>query len=656
MELIIAEKQIAARRIADILSGGKAKQANVEGIPVYEFQEWKIIGLSGHITGIDFPEEYTRWTFDFSKLIHSVPRKIPLQKKYIKALELLAKDASSIVIATDYDREGELIGVEAIEIIKRANPRVRIKRARYSAITLDEIKRAFLNLTEVDYNLASACEARQIIDLVWGAALTRFVSLASGSLGEDFLSVGRVQSPTLALVVEREKEIERFSPRKYWEIHAHFGSFAAKHATKFWDKKEADSLSSSLPEKGEVVDLKKMVREEPPLSPFNTTEFLRSATSLGFSAGNAMRIAEELYMSGYISYPRTDNTVFPELDFRSLLRKFERGEFRQQVESILKKERLIPARGKVKATDHPPIYPVEWMDRDKISKQNYRIYELILRRFLSLFEEPSVVERTSAKIKIGNEIFYASGVKLLKDGWRKIYPYAKVEEKFLPYIKIGDTLSARIGVEEKSTKPPPRYTQGQLIKRMEDLGLGTKSTRHEILSKLYERGYIHGKHLRPTKKASAVIDSLKEYADSITKPDMTRELEKDMDEIASGTKGESEVVDESRAMLDSIFRDLLRDKKAISASLKDKMRERIGACPSCGSQLWILRSKYGKFIGCSSFPKCNFSIPLPKGKIEVLKEKCEQHGLQLVKVKLGGKKWTQCAYCSFLEWKSQSSE
>jgi DNA topoisomerase-1 len=666
VELIITEKQIAAKRIAQILSDGKMKQRKAGEVAAYEFDGKAVIGLSGHIIGIDFPKEYARWNYDFHKLIGANTVKVPVQEKYTTALKNIAKEASRVVIATDYDREGELIGVEALDIVRSVNPNVAIFRVRYSAITPEEIKKAFASPVDVDYNLASSCEARQEIDLIWGAALTRFVSLASGRLGGDFLSVGRVQSPTLALLVEKEKEIESFVTKKYWEVQAVFPDFVAKHDKgRFWDEAEAKGIVSRLGKEAVVTDMKKEERGDHPPSPFNTTEFLRAATAIGFSAANAMRIAEWLYMNGYISYPRTDNTVFPELDFRSLIGMFLQTEFSPYASELLKKDRLVPVKGKKLATDHPPIYPaaVGVDPKGSMTNEQYKVYELIVRRFFANFADPSIWERKKVELKIDGEPFSASGIRIVKEGWRWFYPYNRIETKLLPELSAGQKLKAvKVEAVGKETKPPPRYTQGVLIKKMEDLGLGTKSTRHETLSKLYERSYVQGKQIRPTKKAYAVIDSLASYAASITKPDMTRLLEEDMDRIAAGKKTEKEVVDESRTMLDSIFKDLMKDKAAISQVLKDKMREdeQVGACPKCNADLLIKRSRRGlRFIGCSAYPKCDFSLPLPRdGRVTVLSQKCEKHGLPFLQINKSGRKpWTLgCPYCNFIEWKENSKK
>ncbi|MDY6958775.1 MAG: toprim domain-containing protein, partial [Halobacteriota archaeon] len=181
MEYIITEKHNTAKRIASILSGGDLKNRKIGGIDAYEFDGRVVIGLSGHIVGADFPEKYRNWSdVDPGELIDSEIITVPTQKKFITALKKIAKEADHVTIATDYDREGEFIGVEALRIIIEVNPKIDVDRVKYSAITPSEIISAFDEPTDVDYNLAAASETRQIVDLIWGSVLTRYVSLSAG--------------------------------------------------------------------------------------------------------------------------------------------------------------------------------------------------------------------------------------------------------------------------------------------------------------------------------------------------------------------------------------------------------------------------------------------------------------------------------------------
>ena len=686
--LIVTEKNNTAKRIANILSGGKEKGRRVAGSNVYTFSEddadrdTTVMGLRGHIIDVDFPADKKNWNaVGPEELVWTDIVKKPTEKKYANALKKLGGDAEEVTIATDYDREGELIGVEALEIISSVNKEAKFDRARYSAITNDEIEKSFSNLVDIDFNLAQSADARRVIDLVWGASLTRFLSLSSMRLGNNFLSVGRVQTPTLALITEKEEEIDNFVPEPYWELYlkcvrikdSHTRkseiseclkddfTFIAKHKKgRFHAKKEVDRVKSSLGDKGEVKTFKKRIKNDMPPNPFNTTAFLKAATSIGFTASNAMRTAENLYSQGLLSYPRTDNAVYSKIDLKKILGLLSKmKEFSTYSKKLLGKE-LKPTRGK-EAKDHPPIHPVGYTKREKLNDEEWKIYELVVRRFLATLSDAAKIEGTKAEIDVNGELFNATGSKIIEKGWREIYPYSSVEEVFIPELSVGEILKVESFVEEKETKPPRRYGQGRLIEKMDELGLGTKSTRHEMISKLYGRGYVHGNPLKPTIVARAVIKTLDEYAEKITDVKMTKELEEEMDTIAEGRLSDEEVIKRSREMLGDTFEILKKNEEKISKDLRERLREEkvVGKCEKCGGDLIIRRTRRGtRFIGCSSYPDCDFSLPLPKsGRLVITDQECKEHGLKLIKILYKKKTWDLgCPYCNYIEWMAKKKE
>ncbi len=667
MHLIVTEKNITARKIAQILLGS-VKERKIDGVSVYEGDDTSIVGLSGHIVNIDFPTEFNNWQNTAPKdLIWARTEMKYTQKKIAQALKKLSKDAERVTIATDFDREGELIGVEAYNIIKEANPNIKFDRARYSAITKQEIDRAFSNTVPLDFNLAAAGEARQKIDLVWGAALTRYISLSCGRLGKSFLSVGRVQTPLLALMVDRERDIKAFTPTPYWEIYGTFGDgeeFAAGHSgNRFTDKEKAEAVMLKLGKTGNVSDYRKSEKTEIPPIPFSTTEFIRAASSIGYSAANAMRVAENLYVNGWISYPRTDNTVYPpSLNLRDIVQEFVNGEFGKYAQRLLEQDKLVPTRGKKETTDHPPIYPVANARKSEIRDDEWRIYELVVSRFFATLAPTSSWEVRNVAVDVSGEQFKASGSVLVTPGWRFYYPYGMPKEELLPELKIGEQLALKHAeMTEKITKPPTRYGQGRLVKMMEDLGLGTKSTRHETIQKLYARNYVHGNPPQPTNMAVAVVEALEKYADLITKPDMTSHLEQDMDHIADGKIVEENVVKESQGMLETIFNELEGNQKEITKVLYDGLREDriIGKCPRCGKDLIVRKSKKGgRFIGCDGYPECTFILPLPPmGTVMVTEKLCDTHKINHIRIMTGGRKpWDLgCPQCNYEEWQKKKA-
>lgn len=679
MHLIVTEKNIAARRIAAILAPKNPKKDRVSGVDVYRYeivsdgekQETVVVGLSGHIVGIDFPKEYNNWQkVEAKALIDAEIVTTPINRKIVTALRSLGKEASRVTIATDYDREGELIGVEALNIIKKVNHDAPFDRVRYSAITPKAIEAAFSNPTDVDFNLADAGHSRQVIDLVWGAALTRYISLAAGRLGKMFLSVGRVQSPTLSLIVDREKERNVFVPTPYWEIHAELQNpdgetFSAQHSTRrFLDKEEAATAFKKLGKQAELKEIEKGKKTDQSPTPFNTTGFISAANSIGLSPANAMRIAESLYTNGYISYPRTDNTVYPDtLDLRAQIEIFKEGPFKEYAGALLEKAELVPTRGKKETTDHPPIFPASLAKNDDLKEEEWKVYELVVRRFFATFAGPSEWETMRLKLDVSGEEFRANGARLVEPGWRWYYPYNAPEDRLFPELHEGDFLKViKKDLLDKETQPPGRYGQGRLINIMEELGLGTKATRHEIISKLYSRAYIHGNPVQPTNTSFAVMDTLEKYSPTITKPDMTKLLEENMDRIAEGKIKEIAVLEESRDILKQVFLELDKNREKIVESLQAGLREDkiIGICPECGNELMIRRSKRGsRFIGCNNYPNCTFSLPLPRsGQIIVTDKSCEAHGLHHIRIINSGKRpWDLgCPQCNFIEWQKTQQE
>jgi DNA topoisomerase-1 len=251
---------------------------------------------------------------------------------------------------------------------------------------------------------------------------------------------------------------------------------------------------------------------------------------------------------------------------------------------------------------------------------------------------------------------------LSEQGWRYHYPYAQVREQRLPDLRVGAVLPVTDKkVLEKETQPPQRWGQGTLIKKMEELGLGTKSTRHEIVQKLALRGYIDLSPLRPTGIACTVTESLEQYAPTIAKPDMTRLLEEEMEKISNGALAKEVVVINSRDVLEQVLNRLDERREEICASLQASLRSdaTVGTCPECGSGLIVRRSKRGgRFVGCSSYPNCTFGLPLPKsGRLRVTARKCKQHDMRLLKVQTGTRLWDLgCPQCNYTSWKEKNKE
>jgi len=661
MKLIVTEKNQTARRIAEILSGGKAKHEGGPRSTVYAFgddgDEVRTLGMRGHVLQVDFPEEYRQWQeVTPRELIDAQIIKTPKEKMLVTTLKKLAKQADSIVIATDYDREGELIGSDIVDLIREVNADAPITRARFSALTPKEINDAFDQLDLLDENLAKAGEARQDIDLIWGAALTRFISLAANRLWQKFLSAGRVQSPTLAIVVDREAEIRAFVPEDFWQVKVtldHQGDqFPARHKTdRFTDEAAARKAFESIGADGSVTEVKTRNRKMNPPAPFNTTSFLAAASSIKIPPARAMDIAESLYSRGIISYPRVDNTVYPEsLDLAEILRAVQGSDVIGPLAGeLLQKKTLTATRGKKFSTDHPPIYPTSKASPSELSPLEWKVYELVARRFMATLSEEALARSTRVDVDLGGEPFVARGDVIVEEGFLRYYPYSRKKDDELPQLALGDTVTVvDKDLEAKQTQPPARYSEGALLQKMEELGLGTKSTRHNIIQSLVERGYVYGSPLKPSETGIAVSRALERHATMVTSPDMTSELERDMDAIAEGQQTLDLVVDRSREVLGKVLDIMESQKEEISREIKEGMRGDtvLGACPACEGELTIKTArKSGKrFAGCASYPDCTQTYPLPqKGSILAMGENCEECGTPRIRVITKGRRpWELC--------------
>ena len=658
MQLIITEKDNAARRIAEILSDGSATAERHNGVNVYRWGGTRVVGLSGHVVGLDFPEEYSNWRdVEPVELIDAEIVTEPTQENIVGTLRALAREADEAIIATDYDREGELIGKEAYELVREEfdGP---INRVRFSSITDNEVRQAFAEPDELDFDLAAAGEARQIIDLIWGAALTRFLSLSAGRLGQDFISVGRVQSPTLKLIVDREREIQAFDPETYWELFAALAKngegFEAQYfyedddgteAERVWEQEAAESVHEKLraAEAATVTSVSKRTRTDSPPEPFNTTAFISAAGSLGYSAQRAMSIAEELYTAGYVTYPRTDNTVYPDdLEPDTLLDSFVGSTgFGEDARSLLELDDIEPTRGDEETTDHPPIHPTDELPaRGDLSSDEWEIYELIVRRFFATVAEPATWAHLRVVAEANGCRLKANGKRLVDPGYHAVYPYASTSENYVPAVEEGERLTLRdVAFDEKETQPPRRYGQSRLIRKMEEMGTGTKSTRHHTIEKLYDRGYLEDDPPRPTALAEAVVEAAEAFADLVVSEEMTAQLEQDMTAIANGEATLDEVTEESREMLEQVFAELRDSREDIGEHLRESLKadRQLGPCPDCGETLLVRQSSRGSyFVGCDGFPDCRYTLPLPStGEPLVLDDACEDHDMHHVKMLAG---------------------
>ncbi len=661
-----AEKNKAAAQIASILGDGEVEKIAVEGLPAYEFkwkgEEWLVMGLSGHIMNYDFPEQYNKWSeVDPGVLLGVDPEKFVTRADYAAAVKNLAKRADKIILACDYDREGENIGFEAKTLAEEVT-NVPFARARFSALSPKEVRKAFENLMDPDYNMAMAAEARQILDLKMGAAFTRFVTLSvrEKARTKDILSIGPCQTPTCGFVYEREKVIRAFQVKDFWKITAIFsakgGEFEGTHrAGNIHDKEKAAEIFKKLKGANEGLVAKKTVKETKtsPPNPLNTTEFLKRASRfLGISPELALEVAEQLYLAGFTSYPRTEtNKYADDFDFKSLVFDFARQkEYKPFAESILIAP-IVPKNGDKDGHDHPPIHPIRAASRGEVSSavnipQAPEVYDLIARHFLANLMPAAVFEKTHLHLLVKEDPFDSSGTVLKDSGWLEVYPFENKKDKLLPFVGEGEKVGIKKLSNTKSkTSPPKKLTEAELLTLMDKNGIGTKATAPSHIETNKKRGYFEtkGKTVSILDTGFTLMEGLSLTVPILVRPDIRAKIEALIQEVEDGKKEFEAALDEGTALLKEMYAQLEANKKELTsriagtikdeAALEDK-KNYIGTCKACGHVLRIVQTDSGRFVGCTGYPDCRNSHPLPKtGTLAVLRSKeCKKEGAAVLKV------------------------
>ncbi len=504
--------------------------------------DFKVVATLGHIKdlpedelGID--EETLRAKYVYVKG----------KKKIVQKLKELARRASAVYIGTDPDREGEAIAYFVKEELKKVQRN--IKRAVFYEITPEAIYESIRNAGDINMNMVYSQFARRILDRLIGYKI-------SPVLWKEFnnyrLSAGRVQSPALRLIVEREKEIEEFRSKKYYYVKAIFEKegkkFEAVYDYSYEKAQHAKIILEKL--KGAiftVVEVRKRIEKIAPPRPFITSTLQSEANSrLGFSPEKTQAIAQKLYEEGFITYPRTDSYRMNEEKAREFLRFIEQNYGKEYVGRI-RKFRDRPTS----QSAHECIRVVN-PDSFPEGNEEKKLYELILRRTLASLMSDARIERTTVIIeatgpKIKTPIYLvAKGVSVVFEGWMKVYP-SDMEIKELPELFEGEILKPqKLFIEERKTQPPPRYTEGSLVKTLEKLGIGRPSTYATIVKNLKDRNYVflEKKSLRPTEIAFKVVDFLKEKFPELMDYKFTAKLEKELDLVEEGRKDWKEVVRE----------------------------------------------------------------------------------------------------------------
>lgn len=613
MKLIIVESPTKARTISKFLT-----------------KNFKVESSYGHIR--DLPEKSLGVDIG-----HNFSPKyviLPKAKKKVLELKIEAKKSERVILATDEDREGEAIAwhlVNALEI-DSANT----ERIVFHEITKPAIEAALKNPRSINMNLVDAQQARRVLDRLVGYELSPFLwkKIAKG------LSAGRVQSVAVRLVVEREKEILSFKPEEFWTIIAKIKKAAKEFEAQLIKigeeklqkfsikiKAEADKIVSDLKDAlFNVARVTKRKIERQPFPPFITSTLQQTAwAKLGFSAKQTMMVAQELYETGLITYMRTDSFDLSKEALEAAREKIGKMFGSDYVSAG---PRIYKTKSKSAQEAHEAIRPtVPGSEPESLKAglepHNFKLYDLIWRRFIATQMPNAVFESTSADIETLGKgkkkyIFRASGNALKFDGFLKVYP-TKTAETELPSLEEKEELKLKeLRPEQHFTEPPNRYNEASLIKALEEHGIGRPSTYAPTISTIQVRRYVvkdEARRLKPTDIGILVNDILVLHFPKIVDIEFTARMEEDLDDIARGKRNWQLVIKDFwepfKENLDKKSQEL--NKKEISTEKTDLK------CPRCGKLLIIRIGRYGKFYACSGFPSCKYTAPLePREKPEDL--------------------------------------
>ncbi len=654
-ELIITEKPKAAMMIASALADGKPVKKNNAGVPYYEIKKGHkhiIVGCAvGHLFGIGEKKDKKRkgWTypvFDVEwKPVYEIDKGAAFSKKYITALRALCKEADSFVVATDYDIEGETIGLNVVKYICKQKD---AKRMKFSTLTKEDLVKAYETASpHLDWGQANAGVARHEMDWYYGINLSRALTSSIKKAGFfKILSIGRVQGPALKIIVNREKEIKAFKSEPFWlvELKASCkkGDFIAWHEKdKFWKKDDAEKVvSKTKGHDGTISDVKKDEFKQSPPFPFDLTTLQTEAyRCFRINPKETLEIAQDLYTSGYISYPRTSSQILPPaIGFANLIKALSKQKDYSSLCSELLKRELSPNNGKKSDPAHPAIFPTGIAPK-AVKPRSMKIYDLIVRRFLATFAEPAIRQTMTVSIDINSEKFIAKGITTVEKGWHKFYgEYARMKEEELPQIEKSDGVKNKgIVLHDKETQPPKRYTPASIIRELEKKNLGTKATRSEIVDTLFRRGYVTGQAIEATDLGIQTVQTLEKFSPEIVDEELTRHFELEMEEILHKKKSGDEVLDEARVVLEKILSGFKKKEKEIGEGLVTATKESeekantVGKCPNCQNILMIRKGKFGRFIACNSYPDCKTTFNLPKtGLIKVTEDSCKDCGKPVI--------------------------
>ena len=607
-------------------------------IEKYLGKDYKVVSSLGHIRDLSTSGKYG---FGIDLENHYKPDYVIIKgkKKLVNELKKEVKSADCVYLATDPDREGEAISWHLYDTLGLNDNMYR--RIVFNEITKNVILDSFQHARMIDDNLVKSQETRRMLDRIIGFRLSKLMQSKTGGK-----SAGRVQSVALKLIVDREREILTFVPEDYYEIEAVFADFKAKLDSYKEDKleikteEEAIAILNKLSSKFIIENIKKEDKARKAKPPYITSTLQQEASSkLNFTSKKTMMLAQKLYEGitlkdetvGLITYMRTDSIRLSDEFVKStygFIRDNYGDDYVGYVKTSKKKDNVQDAHEAIRPTsiNRRPDDVREYLTSDE-----FKLYKLIYNRALASLMKDAVMEVTSIILNNNDYKFKVTGSIVKFDGYLKVYDDNEDDGELLPdFGKYnGSVVSEEINYSAHTTKPPARYTESQLIKKMETLGIGRPSTYATTIGILLERGYVKviDKKFNPTEIGIETTDKLQEFFKDIINVDYTRDMEEDLDKIAEG-----KLYWEN--LLDRFYKDFEpKVENAFTSMEKSKPEETGELCPNCNSPLVIKRSKYGKFVACSNYPECKYIkndkvnpieiIPCPKcgGKIVEKKTK-----------------------------------
>ncbi|MBC6003870.1 MAG: type I DNA topoisomerase [Paeniclostridium sordellii] len=592
----------------------------------------------------------------------------------IKELKKEAKKSKKVFLATDPDREGEAISWHLAHILGLDD--TENCRIEFHEITKDAIKKAIKDPRNIDLDLVDAQQARRVLDRLLGYQISPILwqKIRKG------LSAGRVQSVTTKLICDREKEIEEFIPKEYWTIELEAKTKEGENLSlKFYgedDKKveletkeQVDNILDRIKDKDLIVNsIESKSRRKSAPKPFTTSMLQQEAANkLGFTTKKTMMIAQELYEGidiegegtvGLISYIRTDSKRISE-EAKEKAKEFILEEFNEKYYKFEDKKK-VKAESKKVQDAHEAIRPTS-VDRtpnkikSSLSRDQYKLYDLIWRRFVASQMEDSVFDTLNLICKVDNIVFKATGSKLKFDGYTKVYNFTDREDKLLPLVCEKDKLTTEnITPNQHFTQPPARYTEASLVKTLEELGIGRPSTYAPTIATILNREYVekNGSSLCPTELGKIVTNILEENFQKFVDVDFTADMENMLDDVEEGNIYWKEVVADVYAPLKEAIEVAIENIEKINM---DEETDEI--CETCGSNMVIKYGRFGKFIACKNYPECKTTKPLVN-KVGVKCPKCNKGDIILRKSKKG-KAFYGCSNypeCDFISWNKPTGE